>query len=101
MGMIREVWRSNFEQEMESILHSYPRISLDTEFLSFLHNTPRNATETERYENIKFNVNNLKPIQFGLTFIDVYRNLPHSGGVWQFNFADFDPTIDLHVTESI
>ncbi|XP_042495157.1 probable CCR4-associated factor 1 homolog 7 [Macadamia integrifolia] len=100
----RNVWSSNFEEEMlsiESIVHRYNRIAFDTEFPGFLHNTPRTASETDRYEDIKFNVDSLKPIQFGFTFTDAYGNLPHSGGVWQFNFNDFDPAIDLHVTASV
>ncbi|XP_042487960.1 probable CCR4-associated factor 1 homolog 6 [Macadamia integrifolia] len=102
--LIRNVWRSNFEEEMlsiESIVHIYNRVAFDPEFLGFLRNTQRNASETDRYEDIKFNVDSLKPIQFGLTFTDAEGNLPHSGGVWQFNFNDFDPVIDLHLATSV
>ncbi|XP_042476303.1 probable CCR4-associated factor 1 homolog 11 [Macadamia integrifolia] len=102
--LIRNVWRSNFEEEMlsiESIVHIYNRVAFDPEFPGFLRNTLRNASETDRYEDIKFNVDSLKPIQFGLTFTDAEGNLPHSGGVWQFNFNDFDPVIDLHLATSV
>ncbi|XP_042499798.1 probable CCR4-associated factor 1 homolog 7 [Macadamia integrifolia] len=102
--LIRNVWHSNFEGEMfsmESIIHNNNLISFDTEFPRFLPNTLRNASKTDRYEDIKFNVDSLKPIQFGLMFTDPYGNLPHSGGVWKFNFDDFDPAINLHMTASV
>ncbi|KAG5564493.1 hypothetical protein RHGRI_000614 [Rhododendron griersonianum] len=94
---IRDVWMSNFRNEMariDSRLGTYNMI----EFPGFLRNTPWEASEEARYRDLKFNVDRLKPIQLGLT---VFNNEGRIGGSWQFNFNDFDVTTDLQVGASI
>ena len=93
---IREVWDQNLDQEillMEFIMRRYTIISFDTEYPGFLRNTPRNASELKIYEDLKFNVDRLNPIQFGFTLFDRTGNV---GGTWQINFSDFDTEIDIN-----
>ncbi|KAE9465139.1 hypothetical protein C3L33_02953, partial [Rhododendron williamsianum] len=92
---IRDIWMSNFRNEMariDSRLGTYNMIAFDMEFPGFLRNTPREASEEARYRDLKFNVDRLKPIQLGLT---VFNNEGRIGGSWQVNFNDFDVTNDL------
>ncbi|KAF6165043.1 hypothetical protein GIB67_000627 [Kingdonia uniflora] len=57
--------------ELAKAARKYRYISIDTEFPGFLRSTSRDASLAERYEDIKFNVHNLKMIQLGITFSDV------------------------------
>ncbi|KAM7478715.1 hypothetical protein LguiA_026928 [Lonicera macranthoides] len=93
---IREVWDQNLDQEillMEFAMRRYTMISFDTEYPGFLRYTPRDASELKIYDNLKFNVGRLNPIQFGFTLFDRTGNV---GGTWQINFSDFDTEINTN-----
>lgn len=98
---IRDVWSSNFDAELllfDRCLYRYNLLSVDTEFPGFLRNTPRDALEDERYRDLKFNVENLKMIQLGVTLSDASGNMGFS---WEFNLSDFDLKTDPHVEASV
>ncbi|KAL5547469.1 hypothetical protein UlMin_002700 [Ulmus minor] len=107
---IREVWAENFEEELlkiRGIGQSFPYIGLDTKFPGFVMTlSTQDWTKAENnYLPLRDNVNLLKLIQLGLTFFDEDGNLPTCGTdhycVWQFNFRDFNPRMDLHAAKSI
>ncbi|KAM7478720.1 hypothetical protein LguiA_026933 [Lonicera macranthoides] len=93
---IREVWDQNLDQEillMEFVMRRYTMISFDTEYPGFLRYTRRDASELKIYDDLKFNVDRLNPIQFGFTLFDRTGNV---GGTWQINFSDFDTEININ-----
>lgn len=99
---IREVWASNFEQEMKyisEILDKYPYISMDTEFPGIIHTVSSKLKEST-YKSIKANVDDLKLIQFGITLCDEKGNSPPEVSTWQFNMS-FDIKNDKHSNDSI
>ncbi|KAK1314829.1 hypothetical protein QJS10_CPA06g01579 [Acorus calamus] len=92
MAAVEEVWKKNFHQtcnltEISREKCSY--ISLDMEFPGFLRTAHRDASEYELYDKLKYNVDNLKPIQVGLTLSDVSGHIPYHGA-WQFNLSGFN-----------
>ncbi|KAL8504013.1 hypothetical protein ACS0TY_022662 [Phlomoides rotata] len=109
--VVREVWISNFEYELNlfrQCLYQFSIISFDTEFPGtiFTTSTPVfKLSPSQRYSLMKKNVDSLHLIQLGLTLSDVHGNLPTFGTesryVWQFNFCDFDPECDPHDVKSI
>ncbi|KAK0583679.1 hypothetical protein LWI29_001409 [Acer saccharum] len=87
---IRQVWGVNLDHELflfDQTLRRHNFLSVDTEFPGFLRNTPRDAPETLRYSDLKFNIDNTKLIQLGITLSDDYGNI---SSTWEFNFCDFD-----------
>ncbi|KAF6137917.1 hypothetical protein GIB67_041790 [Kingdonia uniflora] len=100
---MKEVWSSNFEFEMsmmEDAARMYRYVCIDTEFPGFLRSSSRDASEWEHYADLKFNVDNLKVIQLGLTFSDGV-NSDTGDTTWQINFREFDPACDKQVSMSI
>ncbi|KAL5566837.1 hypothetical protein UlMin_030001 [Ulmus minor] len=96
-----KVWKNNFVHQFhvfESCILHFPVISFDTEFPGFVRDTPRRASEDTIYNDMKYNVDNLKVIQLGMTLSDESGNI---GGTWEFNFSDFDEKIDAHEHSSI
>jgi len=86
---IKQVWEWNFYNEMLCIndrLDTYRTIAFDTEFPGFLHRTPRRSSEEKVYEDLKYNVDQTKIVQLGLTLFDEEGNI---GGTWQVNFYNF------------
>ena len=54
-----------------------------------------------QYQLLRCNVDLLKIIQLGLTFLDESGNLPESGvSTWQFNFR-FNLTEDMYAEDSV
>ncbi|TXG58017.1 hypothetical protein EZV62_015846 [Acer yangbiense] len=87
---IRQVWGVNLDHELflfDQTLQHHNLLSVDTEFPGFLRNTPRDAPETLRYSDLKFNIDNTKLIQLGITLSDDNGNI---SSTWEFNFCDFD-----------
>ncbi|KAL9425048.1 hypothetical protein AB3S75_032057 [Citrus x aurantiifolia] len=98
---IISVWRDNFQQEsvqFDKSLHRFNILSIDTEFPGFICSTPRDAPTSVVYNNLKFNVDNTKIIQLGITLSDDKGNI---GSTWEFNFSDFDFQKDPYVEESM
>ncbi|XP_074569717.1 putative CCR4-associated factor 1 homolog 11 [Curcuma longa] len=98
---IIDVWEANFLEQMESIAvlrRCFPIVAIDTEFSGFLRSTPRDAAEEHRYRDLKYNVDNLRMIQLGITLLDVAGN-PRMA--WQINFSDFDPDVDPYSPASM
>ncbi|KAK1267451.1 hypothetical protein QJS04_geneDACA014622 [Acorus gramineus] len=87
--MMIEVWKNNLHNAfytLEACKNEFTYISLDLEFAGFLRDTGRYAPEHVRYADLKYNVDNLKPVQIGLTLSDY---------TWQFNLSGFDADADL------
>ncbi|KAF6035400.1 hypothetical protein EB796_006292 [Bugula neritina] len=102
---IQDVWKGNLEQEFKVIRHlvaKYPYIAMDTEFPGIVARPIGEfRTQTEyQYQMVKVNVDQLKIIQIGFTFMDSEGNLPPGTSTWQFNFQ-FNLTDDSYATDSI
>ncbi|KAL5566820.1 hypothetical protein UlMin_029984 [Ulmus minor] len=98
---IIKIWKNNFVHQFhvfESCLPHFSVASFDTEFSRFVRDTLRLASEGIIYNNMKYNVDNLKVIQLDMTLSDKIGNI---GGTWEFNFSDFDEKIDAHELSSI
>mmetsp|Transcript_17692 Transcript_17692/g.18340 ORF Transcript_17692/g.18340 Transcript_17692/m.18340 type:complete len:429 (-) Transcript_17692:26-1312(-) len=98
---IKEVWASNFEEEIKNISElydRYPYISMDTEFPGIIHTISSKVKEST-YKSIKANVDDMKLIQFGITLSDEKGNCPEIC-TWQFNMS-FDVKSDKHSNDSI
>ena len=67
-------------------LDMYDTIAFDTDISRFLHRTPRYASEEKVYENLKYNIDQTKIVQLGLTLFDDEGNIR---GTWQVNFYNF------------
>ncbi|PKA54566.1 putative CCR4-associated factor 1 like 11 [Apostasia shenzhenica] len=105
---LRRVTRRNFLRELHlisSVLRRLvsPVIFLDTEFPGTIHRPTKHhaaLSPAERYALIRANVDDLRPIQVGLTLSDSC-----TGGVdyftWEFDLCDFDPRRHPHAPESI
>ncbi|XP_038895744.1 putative CCR4-associated factor 1 homolog 8 [Benincasa hispida] len=99
-SLIHKVWASNFDAEiskLEECLEFHTIVSIDTEFPGFIRNSPWGSIDETLYEDFRFNVNQTKLIQLGLTACDDSGKI---GGSWEFNFSDFDPEIDAQSPSS-
>lgn len=108
---IREVWAENLDSEfglIRQIVDDFPYVAMDTEFPGVVLRPlgPFRTSSDHNYQNLKANVDLLKMIQVGLAFTDENGNLPTCGDsaagcVWQFNFREFDPEVDMFASDSI
>ncbi|XP_057536154.1 probable CCR4-associated factor 1 homolog 11 isoform X2 [Amaranthus tricolor] len=112
---IREVWSENLDHEfrlIRSIIRKFCFVAMDTEFPGVVFRKVHGNLYTNQvssavhYSLLKQNVDALKIIQLGLTFVDSNGNLPDLGDpkyryIWQFNFRDFDVANDYHAPDSI
>jgi CCR4-NOT transcription complex subunit 7/8 len=101
---LHEIWAGNFDEQFESLLHAVKRaggseaiLSLDMEFPGFLCPDPQYAARAVHYQALRYNVDKLWPIQFGVA---VSSSKGQHEGVWTFNLR-FDVDVDPHSDESI
>ncbi|XP_020259053.1 probable CCR4-associated factor 1 homolog 11 [Asparagus officinalis] len=96
---VRDVYANNVHQELElmsALRKSFNFVIIDTEFPGFLRSTPRGASEEEIYSALKYNVDNMKLVQLGITLSNGKISL-----AWQFNLKDFDHEADNRSEDSI
>lgn len=103
--LIREVWASNFEKEMELIrllVKDYPYIAMDTEFPGTVAKPigTFKSYADYTYQNVRCNVDLLKMIQLGITFANERGETPPDACTWQFNFK-FSLETDMYSQDSI
>lgn len=106
---VREVWHDNLEEEMEllrTVVDEYPYVAMDTEFPGVVVRPVGTFKKNGEYhyQTLRCNVDMLKLIQLGLTFINADGGLPMINGelcVWQFNFREFSLSEDIYAQDSI
>ncbi|XP_048399517.1 CCR4-NOT transcription complex subunit 8 isoform X2 [Stegostoma tigrinum] len=89
--IIREVWANNLEEEMRKIrliIQKYNYIAMDTEFPGVVVRPigEFRSTVDYQYQLLRCNVDLLKIIQLGLTFMNEKNQYPPGTSTWQFNF---------------
>lgn len=88
---IRDVWRHNLEEEFRTIrqiVQKYHYVAMDTEFPGVVARPIgefRSAADYQ-YQLLRCNVDLLRIIQLGLTFMDDDAKTPTGYSTWQFNF---------------
>jgi len=102
---IREVWAHNMEEEFKTICqvvqyHDY--VAMDTEFPGVVARPigEFKSSSDYQYQLLRCNVDLLKIIQLGVTFMDDKGNLPEGITTWQFNFK-FNLTEDMYAEDSV
>uniref|UniRef100_A0A3B3HC07 poly(A)-specific ribonuclease n=1 Tax=Oryzias latipes TaxID=8090 RepID=A0A3B3HC07_ORYLA len=103
--MICEVWASNVGEEMRKIrqiIQSYNYVAMDTEFPGVVVRPigEFRSTVDYQYQLLRCNVDLLKIIQLGLTFMNEDGDYPPGTTTWQFNFK-FNLTEDMYSQDSI
>lgn len=102
---IKDVWQNNLEEEFRKIRHvvqQYKYVAMDTEFPGVVARPIgefRNAADYQ-YQLLRCNVDLLKIIQCGITFLDENGQSPSPVSTWQFNFK-YNLTEDMFAQESI
>lgn len=103
---IREVWAHNLDEEFKTIcqiIQKFPFVAMDTEFPGVVARPigEFKSTADYQYQLLRCNVDLLKIIQLGLTFLDDKGSLPENGpSTWQFNFK-FNLTEDMYAEDSV
>lgn len=102
---IRDVWAHNLEDEFKTIrriIHKYPYVAMDTEFPGVVARPigEFRSTADYQYQLLRCNVDLLRIIQLGLTFLDENGQTPPMYSTWQFNFK-FNLTEDMYAQDSI
>lgn len=102
---IVEVWQNNLYEAFRQIrllVKSYPYVSMDTEFPGVVARPigEFNTTSDYQYQLIRCNVDLLKLIQIGLTFMNDKGECAPERCTWQFNFK-YDINIDMYAEDSI
>lgn len=102
---IVEVWNSNIDEEFKKIrklIHRYPFVSMDTEFPGVVARPigEFRSNADYQYQLLKCNVDLLKIIQLGLSFMNEKGERPSGISTWQFNFK-FSLNEDMYAQESI
>jgi len=102
---IKDVWAHNVEEEFRAIrklILKYPYVAMDTEFPGIVVRPlgEFKTTAEYQYQCLKLNVDFLKIIQLGLTFMDSQGKSPPGVCSYQFNF-NFNLTMDMYAQDSI
>lgn len=102
---IQEVWASNLEEEFRKIRHivqKYNYVAMDTEFPGVVARPigEFRSSADYQYQTLRCNVNLLRLIQVGLTFLDEAGKAPSPISTWQFNFR-FSLAEDMYAQDSI
>lgn len=102
---IVDIWAENLDDEMDRIrdvIQKYNYVAMDTEFPGVVAR-PIGEFRTNadyHYQLLKCNVDMLKCIQLGLTFMDENGETPPGTSTWQFNFK-FNLQEDMYSQDSI
>lgn len=89
---IRDVWHHNLEEEFRNIrqiVQTYHYVAMDTEFPGVVARPigEFRSPADYQYQLLRCNVDLLRIIQLGLTFMNEEGKTPSTGYVtWQFNF---------------
>ncbi|XP_059101028.1 CCR4-NOT transcription complex subunit 7 isoform X2 [Peromyscus eremicus] len=88
---ICEVWACNLDEEMKKIRHvirKYNYVAMDTEFPGVVARPigEFRSNADYQYQLLRCNVDLLKIIQLGLTFMNEQGEYPPGTSTWQFNF---------------
>ncbi|XP_015929403.1 CCR4-NOT transcription complex subunit 7 [Parasteatoda tepidariorum] len=102
---IRDVWAHNMEDEfriIRQVVQQYQYVAMDTEFPGVVARPigEFRSTADYQYQLLRCNVDLLKIIQLGLTFMDENGKSPPGFTTWQFNFK-FNLTEDMYAQDSI
>lgn len=114
---LRSVTAANFAAELDligSLLQNYPYIVVDTEYPGTVHRPPAGRRDDdlspdEWYAMLKANVDELPPVQLGITLCDSHGNLPvvldygygYTEGCWEVELSDFDIRRHRHAAQSV
>ncbi|XP_006753845.1 PREDICTED: CCR4-NOT transcription complex subunit 7 isoform X2 [Myotis davidii] len=88
---ICEVWACNLDEEMKKIrqvIRKYNYVAMDTEFPGVVARPigEFRSNADYQYQLLRCNVDLLKIIQLGLTFMNEQGDYPPGTSTWQFNF---------------
>lgn len=104
---IRDVWKHNLEEEFRVIrlvVQKYPYVAMDTEFPGVVARPlgEFRCSADYQYQLLRCNVDLLRIIQLGLSFMDEEGKQPTNTGytTWQFNFK-FNLSEDMYAQDSI
>ncbi|XP_053203782.1 CCR4-NOT transcription complex subunit 7-like [Panonychus citri] len=102
---IRDVWAKNLYDEFKVIrqlIQKYPFVAMDTEFPGVVARPigEFRSSSDYQFQLLRCNVDLLKIIQLGLTFLDENGKTPPGYSTWQFNFK-FSLSEDMFAQDSI
>ncbi|XP_041782018.1 CCR4-NOT transcription complex subunit 7-like isoform X1 [Anopheles merus] len=102
---IRDVWRHNLDEEFRTIrliVQKYHYVAMDTEFPGVVARPVGEfrSSADYQYQSLRCNVDLLRIIQLGLTFMDDDGRTPAGFSTWQFNFK-FNLSEDMYAQDSI
>lgn len=102
---IRDVWKHNLEEEFRTIrkvVQKYHYVAMDTEFPGVVARPVGEfrSTADYQYQLLRCNVDLLRIIQLGLTFMNEDGKTPLGYSTWQFNFK-FNLAEDMYAQDSI
>ncbi|XP_015785076.1 CCR4-NOT transcription complex subunit 7 isoform X3 [Tetranychus urticae] len=102
---IRDVWAKNLYDEFKvirQVVQKYPFIAMDTEFPGVVARPigEFRSSSDYQFQLLRCNVDLLKIIQLGLTFLDDNGKTPPGYSTWQFNFK-FSLSEDMFAQDSI
>lgn len=102
---IRDVWKHNLEEEfriIRQIVQKYHYVAMDTEFPGVVARPlgEFRCSADYQYQLLRCNVDLLRIIQLGLSFMDEEGKQPAGYTTWQFNFK-FNLSEDMYAQDSI